>query len=337
MAFLLLDVLLQVIRVVLGETIYFILITSLSEISHLTSFYAKCVCRAFQHVILFPKHKLAFCGIPKVGITQWEQFLRFYIGAKDYPALPHFKLDRNFFQYDKLDPDAQRQIWEDDEWTWSAFVRNPAERLLSAYLDKVRARRSRVLGPDGKPLPFVEFVESLASRVNYTDCNDDKGGFRGLGWCSDPHWRPQVYSCGMSERIDRMDFIGDLHTVAEQTRELLSLVGMWESHGKHFIHGGVKVGADPWCNIVSHPYNHTVHVGFQQKDEISNSSAGQTVYQHAKGSASKMNTFYTPELLKKVEEELYPDDYKLWKLVNDNGSKLSRGKDLMSKLSSKCT
>ena len=38
--------------------------------------------RAFQHVILFPSHKLAFCGIPKVGITQWEQFLRFYIVQK---------------------------------------------------------------------------------------------------------------------------------------------------------------------------------------------------------------------------------------------------------------
>ena len=67
----------------------------------------------FQHVILFPSAKLAFCGIPKVGITQWEQFLRFYIGAKDYPALPHYKLDRNFFQFDKLDPMAQRRIWED--------------------------------------------------------------------------------------------------------------------------------------------------------------------------------------------------------------------------------
>ena len=33
----------------------------------------------FQHVILIPQAKLAFCGIPKVGITQWTQFVR-YVG-----------------------------------------------------------------------------------------------------------------------------------------------------------------------------------------------------------------------------------------------------------------
>ena len=84
--------------------------------------------------------------------------------------------------------------------------------------------------------------------------------------------------------------------------------------------------------------NHTpVHVGFQQKDIVSltSSSAGETAYGHAKGSKDKMERFYTPELLKKVQE-LYPNDYKLWKLVNDNGTKLSQGKELMSQLSSKC-
>lgn len=33
----------------------------------------------FQHVLLIPQAKLAFCGIPKVGITQWTQFVR-YVG-----------------------------------------------------------------------------------------------------------------------------------------------------------------------------------------------------------------------------------------------------------------
>lgn len=31
---------------------------------------------AYQHLTLFPEAKLAFCGIPKVSITQWLQFLR---------------------------------------------------------------------------------------------------------------------------------------------------------------------------------------------------------------------------------------------------------------------
>eukprot|EP01082_Thalassiosira_pseudonana_P006125 g5370.t1 g5370 contig2:411565-412326(-) len=91
---------------------------------------------AFQHVMIFPSAKLAFCGIPKVGITQWVQFLRFVAGAKDYPSVPHYKLDTDFFQFDKLEPSIQKEIWNSEEWTWAAFLRDPAERILSAYLDK---------------------------------------------------------------------------------------------------------------------------------------------------------------------------------------------------------
>ena len=43
-----------------------------------------CSSGAWDGVLLFPEAKLAFCGIPKVSITQWIQFLRFTTGAKDY-------------------------------------------------------------------------------------------------------------------------------------------------------------------------------------------------------------------------------------------------------------
>jgi len=296
----------------------------------------------FQHVIIFPSSKLAFCGIPKVGITMWEQFLRFYIGAKDYPSLPHYKLDRTPFQYDQLDPLAQRRIWEDDEWTWATFIRNPAERLLSGYLDKVHKNEANFNWTDGE-LTFETFVDVLSRSVNLTATYDSKGNIKthkctnigktlrdGLTWCSDPHWRPQVFSCGISERIDRFKYIGDIEFAADQSRELLSHVDMWESYGKHFINGGVQHGRSPYCNLASYPANHTEHVGFQQKDEVD------TNYAHAKKSKEKMDIYYTPELLRKVNELLYPHDYKLWTLVNGNGNKLSNGDVLMSKLSSKC-
>ena len=44
---------------------------------------------SYQHLMLFPEGKLAFCGIPKVSITQWLQFLRFTFGAKDYQVRVH--------------------------------------------------------------------------------------------------------------------------------------------------------------------------------------------------------------------------------------------------------
>ncbi len=81
-------------------------------------------------------------------------------------------------QFDALEPHVQRRIWEADEWTWAAFIRNPAERLLSAYLDKVESKK--------KEWTFEKFVDSLSkSTDNITTC-DGADPFYGLNWCSDP-------------------------------------------------------------------------------------------------------------------------------------------------------
>jgi len=42
----------------------------------------------YDRLLLFPTHKLAFCGIPKSGISRWLQFLRFTNGARDYQDVP---------------------------------------------------------------------------------------------------------------------------------------------------------------------------------------------------------------------------------------------------------
>ena len=146
-------------------------------------------------------------------------------------------------------------------------------------------------------------------------------------------WRPQIFSCGLSERLDRFQYVGNIDHVADQTRELLESVGLWESHGKRFINGGVK----KWhmCSIKSHPLNETLHIGFQQKDEIRNSLASNTAYGHSKGSKNKMDEYYTPELLKKVREELYANDYKVYQLLKEKET-LSSGKEIAAQLSTRC-
>jgi hypothetical protein len=64
----------------------------------------------YQHLTLFPTAKLAFCGIPKVSITQWLQFLRFTFGAKDFAAFPHAKPDVLLMRFDKLGWESQSAI-----------------------------------------------------------------------------------------------------------------------------------------------------------------------------------------------------------------------------------
>ena len=65
---------------------------------------------AYQNLLIFPSssssiqhikkttnnNKLAFCGIPKNGITNWIQLLRFIIGAPDYLSIPYEKHIRSF-------------------------------------------------------------------------------------------------------------------------------------------------------------------------------------------------------------------------------------------------
>ena len=91
----------------------------------------------------------------------------------------------------------QREIWEDRGWTWATLVRDPAERLLSGYMDKVvkgnagKVYLKNVLkGGDLKPgeedgfVSFEEFVDGLAAPINFTSCKG-KGNI-GLSWCTDP-------------------------------------------------------------------------------------------------------------------------------------------------------
>ncbi|KAL3940082.1 MAG: hypothetical protein SGARI_001130, partial [Bacillariaceae sp.] len=92
----------------------------------------------FQHHLLFiPKAKLIFCGVPKSGITEWIKFVRFVMGARDYLATPHDKKDWQDFRMENLPPEKASELILDPTWTKAVFFRDPAERLLSAYLNKV--------------------------------------------------------------------------------------------------------------------------------------------------------------------------------------------------------
>jgi len=149
---------------------------------------------SYQNMILFPEGKLAFCGIPKVGITQWIQFLRFTFGARDYRAHPHSKRDQRLLRFDSMREEVQFEILNDPEWKFAVFFRDPEERLLSAYLDKVRpnsdnddevANHFKSEFNFTESPTFSEFVEAIAT--NRTRCPTGRGSGRdklyGADWC----------------------------------------------------------------------------------------------------------------------------------------------------------
>jgi hypothetical protein len=330
----------------------------------------------YQNLIIIPSAKLVFCGIPKVGITNWLQFVRFVMGAHDYASFPHGKPDLRYWNFDILNPDMQQRIWNDPSWKFATILRNPADRLLSAYLDKLKVGRGS--GGIAKQLNFTQsftfevFLQYLEKEPpEDLDCQDKDlpALLTGLSWCSDPHWRPQVFGCGLSEKIDRFDFIGSLDHIEKHSQALLEKVGLWESHGQHYRHGISErtTKLNPCARLfpLSDEFEKTPlslrHVGFQQRSERNDADAdadadadvnvnvnvtnkinrnkggNKTTLSwdaigHARSARDKKEEYYTPELLRKVEDKLYRADFQVWNLLQKKKGDWASGKELLPSL-----
>jgi hypothetical protein len=291
----------------------------------------------YDRLYLYPKGKLAFCGIPKVAITQWLHFLRFTLGALDYQSIPYFKNDANAFRFDRLSPKVQKDIWQDSSWTKAIFIREPSERLLSAYLDKVQVDETQPNPPFGYNVTFAQFIDFLSSHDVKPGVNETHGAMTGLTWMSDPHWRPQAWSCGLSEDMAKFDYIGSLDRAAYHSKALLQQTGLWESFGKHYrvtqrgkhkgFHAAVTYPPDPLKPGES-------ALGFQQ-EAGDDRQAGITT-RRSQASWNKLNEYYTPELLEKVKK-LYWMDFALWDALQEAQEEgLVRGKDIVTKLNPNC-
>eukprot|EP00977_Amphora_coffeiformis_P006116 scaffold1323_cov160-Amphora_coffeaeformis.AAC.21 len=260
----------------------------------------------FDRLVVFADAKLAFCGVPKSGITRWIQFLRFTLGAKDYQDAPYYKLDYKPFHFDVLRPAVQCEIWNDPSWTRAILIREPTERLLSAFLDKIARRQ------EGKNVTLEEFVTYLERDGDPVVRHPSRLFSTGLSWHTDPHWRPQAYSCGLAlGLLPYFHHVGGLDRVAQHTREILESVGLWETYGRHYRltpNNTRKVFNPP-----PFPLNpDQVALGFQQEDEA--------LDHHSRGAQDKIHRYYSADLLARVRK-LYAMDYALWDALQVAGSR----------------
>ncbi len=330
---------------------------------------------AYQNLLLFPSsterskksnnnlggttttdNKLAFCGIPKNGITNWIQLLRFIIGAPDYLSVPHEKHDWKKFQFDSLDEHVQLNILNDDSYIFAAFLRDPAERLLSLYLDKVNGKDKpwkkyfvAYYGLNGTP-SFEEFVK-LIDRKRISCLFNGKNNSERLGgmdWCTDEHWAPQTFNCGLSEFLPRFKFIGSLGRIEHQSKQILQHVGLWESYGRYYHEEKSAIPDKVRSSCVVPPPELKVGdtlTGFQQQQQRNNNKKKKETAKtkdqgdmkfshHSTQSQSKLDKYYTEELFQ-VVRRLYANDYKVWNLIKDEEHLVS-GSELAMKLSSTC-
>ena len=90
--------------------------------------------------IVIEEYKLIFFTTPKVGTTVFKKLFRRMMGLSDWqnenenlPHNPRFNGLNYLFDYSTR---RAWEIWNSPNWTRAIFVRDPKERLLSAYLDK---------------------------------------------------------------------------------------------------------------------------------------------------------------------------------------------------------
>ncbi|XP_078379463.1 carbohydrate sulfotransferase 11-like isoform X2 [Oculina patagonica] len=168
-----------------------------------------------DNIIVDEKLEILFCYIPKVSCSQWKTAL----AQLQSPEPKYYVHDaRNFKFLHQYPPDQAKRMLK--SYFKFVFVREPFERLLSAYLEKFHngdpgfhknygrgiIERYRPGGnPEDKNVTFDEFVNYV---INIGD-----------GYWNE-HWKTYdklCYPCGV-----HYDFIGRFENLAEEARFVMS-------------------------------------------------------------------------------------------------------------------
>jgi chondroitin 4-sulfotransferase 11/chondroitin 4-sulfotransferase 13/dermatan 4-sulfotransferase 1 len=173
-----------------------------------------------------------FAYNPKVACTNWKCIMRYLNGVEDYlsPSLAHNKvLSGLTFVSDEVDA---LSLITNDNIPKYAFVRNPYNRILSAYLNKVEPYVNGTRGENDDNSYFYKvFCEIDDYRKSYLQSESKVNLYSFLSWLKNvddvhtrnEHWLPQVKLL----RVDdvRYNFIGKLESLSVDAPKLLGLIG----------------------------------------------------------------------------------------------------------------
>jgi hypothetical protein len=226
--------------------------------------------------VVVEEYKLVFFTVPKVACTTWKQLFRRIRGKDDWRSqdwkaeLPH-KPQVNGLKYLwDYSLDEATDIMTNPDYTRAIFVRDPKERFLSSFLDKV--------------IRLPEYVNEHCCKWS-KECLDSAQSLEGfldlIKTCPNDHWSPLDYR--MEDKYwPYINFVGHFDSMEADAKQLLQLVGAWE------VYGQSGWGADGELGIFSRATNTQEHVT------------------NAKSKASKW--FTTPEL-ERLVEAYYSVDY----------------------------
>lgn len=140
-------------------------------------------------------------------------------GLDDWESNPHYRLDKPLLS--EIRHEIIQDYLNDPEWTRAVFLRDPAERLLSAYLDKVELKLKGIpeIRAEGrKEESFSEFTTRIIDT---------------LGEKTNPHWKPQGQVASLEKFLPCINFIGHFTHLENHGRQLLEQLDLWQRYGEH--------------------------------------------------------------------------------------------------------
>ena len=229
------------------------------------------------------EHRLLFFTVPKVACTVFKQLFRRMSGYPNWKKhnndLPHKQQFNGLKLLRDYPLDVANDMLTNDTWTRAFFVRDPRERLLSAYLDK----------------------GIKTNLINKWCCKDTQdcgarsaASFEGflsiVPTCLNNHWEAQAHR--MEEKFwFTINFVGHMETAAVDTHRLLSIIAndrndcdddsLWN-----------KYGANGWGG------NGTEHI-FQHTSTI----------RHGTGSSDKVTQYYNTTGIGSKAKDILRIDY----------------------------
>ncbi|KAK8400898.1 hypothetical protein O3P69_002575 [Scylla paramamosain] len=190
-----------------------------------------------KHLLVDLTHNVLFCYVPKVASTSWKRlwFLMVRAAKRDeIMSLPRAYVHGptlSTLGNDKFSDDARETML--GTFKKILFTRNPLERVVSAYRDKLetedvessydfhkhigreveRMARGKVTS-GGHDVTFKEFVEFLVTPMNGTTWTEGQ---------RNEHWRPTVDLCAPC--LIQYDAIGRYENLEKEGREALEWMG----------------------------------------------------------------------------------------------------------------
>lgn len=158
---------------------------------------------------VIPDAQVIFCQIHKVGSTKWLRLLR-WLDGQDYNMFPHWWFGNrpgNLTTLRHLGRKRALEMMFDPNWTKIVAIRDPLDRLRSAYFSKVArswplpnesaavfARELNVTIEGLRTVSFADFlvrVENLMREHSFAD----------------PHWRKQSDACSLGHFKKCYDYV----------------------------------------------------------------------------------------------------------------------------------